>query len=200
MEPYTLDTPELRKARGAFFTPPEIAAFLAQWALAGNPNARVLDPTCGESVFLLAAAEELLRNGAKPELRGRAVRDVPLEIGGAIPLIEEEPAVFGHKNRSHEGLVVGEGGDDLLHPRCGIGRRALGKCGERNGWCIAEDLGDHRRTRLLSSRWPPQILSKKTRARCHHLQPKPARTAFLGVAGVVGKSAPRSPALSCAGR
>lgn len=61
-----LDTLELRKARGAFFTPPAIAAFLAHWALAGDPSARVLDPTCGEAVFLLAAAEELIRLGAVP--------------------------------------------------------------------------------------------------------------------------------------
>ena len=53
------DSAELRKARGAFFTPPVIAAHLAQWAIGGNPNARVLDPTCGEAVFLKAAGQVL---------------------------------------------------------------------------------------------------------------------------------------------
>jgi adenine-specific DNA methylase len=48
-----------RKARGAFFTPPAIADFLASWAVHRNPNAHVLDPTCGEAVFLLAAARRL---------------------------------------------------------------------------------------------------------------------------------------------
>ena len=48
-----------RKTRGAFFTPPAIADFLASWAVHGDPKARVLDPTCGEAVFLLAAARQL---------------------------------------------------------------------------------------------------------------------------------------------
>lgn len=54
---------EERKARGAFFTPPTIARFLALWAVGGNRAARVLDPTCGEAVFLLAAGEALKRAG-----------------------------------------------------------------------------------------------------------------------------------------
>jgi adenine-specific DNA-methyltransferase len=60
------DPPALRKARGAFFTPPAIADFLSQWAIRTS-DARVLDPTCGESVFLLAAAERLLDLGASTE-------------------------------------------------------------------------------------------------------------------------------------
>jgi len=59
-----LDVPELRKARGAFFTPPAIADFLAWWAVSGDPDATVLDPTCGEAVFLLAAARQLRKSGA----------------------------------------------------------------------------------------------------------------------------------------
>jgi adenine-specific DNA-methyltransferase len=56
-----------RKARGAFFTPPAIAEFLAEWAIGKNAEARVLDPTCGEAVFLLAAAARLHKIGAPPE-------------------------------------------------------------------------------------------------------------------------------------
>jgi adenine-specific DNA-methyltransferase len=33
------DTSELRKARGAFFAPPTIADFLADWAVGRNPKA-----------------------------------------------------------------------------------------------------------------------------------------------------------------
>lgn len=61
-----------RKARGAFFTPPAIADYLAAWAVGDNPNARVLDPTCGEAVFLLAAGRHLSRLGCpKDDLRNR---------------------------------------------------------------------------------------------------------------------------------
>ena len=62
-----LDLPELRKARGAFFTPPAIADFLAAWAVDGNPAARVLDPTCGEAVFLQAAGRRLRELGSAAE-------------------------------------------------------------------------------------------------------------------------------------
>jgi adenine-specific DNA-methyltransferase len=59
----TGDSPELRKRRGAFFTPYAIAEHLAEWALRGQENeGLVLDPTCGEGVFLLAAAEHLSRD------------------------------------------------------------------------------------------------------------------------------------------
>jgi adenine-specific DNA-methyltransferase len=57
---------ELRKARGAFFTPPAIADYLARWAVGSNPKARVLDPTCGEAVFLLAAGRRLSDLGCPP--------------------------------------------------------------------------------------------------------------------------------------
>jgi adenine-specific DNA-methyltransferase len=51
------DSPDLRKARGAFFTPYAIAEYLVSWALRGKETEGiVLDPTCGEGVFLLAAA------------------------------------------------------------------------------------------------------------------------------------------------
>jgi adenine-specific DNA-methyltransferase len=52
-----------QKARGAFFTPPAIADYLAAWAVADNSTAKILDPTCGEGVFLLAAGRQLARLG-----------------------------------------------------------------------------------------------------------------------------------------
>jgi adenine-specific DNA-methyltransferase len=45
------DTPMRRKARGAFFTPPQVARFLVDWAVL-DPYAAVLEPSCGEAVFL----------------------------------------------------------------------------------------------------------------------------------------------------
>ena len=54
-----------RKERGAYFTPKAIAEFLAEWAVGDDPGARVLDPTCGEAVFLEAAGEALTRLGAR---------------------------------------------------------------------------------------------------------------------------------------
>lgn len=44
-----------RKARGAFFTPAALADFVSRWAIR-SPSDRVLEPTCGEAAFLVAAA------------------------------------------------------------------------------------------------------------------------------------------------
>lgn len=60
-----MDTGELRKARGAFFTPPEIAAYLCEWAVRA-PGDVVFEPSCGEASFLLAAGRRLRDLGANP--------------------------------------------------------------------------------------------------------------------------------------
>lgn len=58
-----LDPLDARKARGAFFTPPQICRFLAAWAIRSS-NDRVLEPSCGEAAFLTAAGERLAELGA----------------------------------------------------------------------------------------------------------------------------------------
>ena len=60
-----MDSDALRKARGAYFTPPEIANYLANWAIR-SPKDRVFEPSCGEASFLLAAANSLKKLGANP--------------------------------------------------------------------------------------------------------------------------------------
>ena len=47
-----------RKARGAFYTPAEIADYLAQWAIRA-PSDTVLEPSCGEASLLRAAWKRL---------------------------------------------------------------------------------------------------------------------------------------------
>jgi adenine-specific DNA-methyltransferase len=65
--PLGWDTPELRKARGAFFTPVEVCRYLAKWAIR-TPGDAVLEPSCGEAAFLLAAAERMSGLGPGPGL------------------------------------------------------------------------------------------------------------------------------------
>ena len=67
-----------RKARGAFFTPPAIATFLARWAIAGRPDAKILDPTSGEGIFLLAAGQQLRDLGAPVGVLNEQVYGVDL--------------------------------------------------------------------------------------------------------------------------
>lgn len=57
------DTAELRKARGAFFTPPALSDFIACWAIRSTED-RVLEPSSGEAAFLLSAAARLDALGA----------------------------------------------------------------------------------------------------------------------------------------
>lgn len=52
------DGASARKARGAFFTPAPLCKYVADWAVRAADNS-VLEPSCGEAAFLLAAAERL---------------------------------------------------------------------------------------------------------------------------------------------
>ncbi|MGA9761638.1 MAG: N-6 DNA methylase [Gaiellaceae bacterium] len=85
MSAYAPDDLLARKARGAFFTPPGIARFLSDWSIANDPAARVLDPTCGDGVFLLAAGERLRALGADPA----AVREQLSGIDVHVPSLDQ---------------------------------------------------------------------------------------------------------------
>lgn len=51
---------ELRKARGAFFTPPELCDYIVEWAIRDAAD-DVLEPSCGEAAFLMSAGARLAR-------------------------------------------------------------------------------------------------------------------------------------------
>ncbi len=92
-----VDTIEARKARGAFFTPPDIAQFLADWAVR-DADTTVLDPTCGEAVFLLSAARNLAKAGASPDAIREQLTGVDLHrpsLDGSQKLLADEG--FGAK-------------------------------------------------------------------------------------------------------
>ena len=57
-----------RKGRGAFFTPSIIADYMSSWAIRERTDV-VLEPSCGEAVFLAAAAKRLQRLGARGSFR-----------------------------------------------------------------------------------------------------------------------------------
>ena len=54
---------EALKARGAFYTPPEIGEFIADWAIRSSRD-RVLEPSCGDAAFLVPGAMKLKALGA----------------------------------------------------------------------------------------------------------------------------------------
>ena len=71
-----------RKARGAFYTPASITAYLAGWAIRA-PADRVFEPSCGEAGFLLAAGERLRALGTKPERLAGQLQGVEIHAGSA---------------------------------------------------------------------------------------------------------------------
>jgi adenine-specific DNA-methyltransferase len=94
------DSTEWRKQRGAFFTPYAIAEHLAEWALRGAGNeGTVLDPTCGEGVFLLAAAAELAQRGREGTLYG-------VDLHGAS--LKETDRLLGAEGAGERRLLVGD--------------------------------------------------------------------------------------------
>ena len=77
------DSQELRKQRGAFFTPVAIAEHLADWALRGaDTDGVVLDPSCGDGAFLVAASERLAQQGRTGRLLGVDIHEGSLVDAG----------------------------------------------------------------------------------------------------------------------
>lgn len=76
------DTPALRKARGAFFTPPEMSRLIASWAIRSADDS-VLEPSCGEASFLLSAAERLAALGAARMVAADRLHGVELHSASA---------------------------------------------------------------------------------------------------------------------
>lgn len=77
-----MDTPALRKARGAFFTPPPVADFITRWAIR-TPADRILEPACGEASFLLSAARRLRELGSQT-VSGDQLQGVELHHPSAL--------------------------------------------------------------------------------------------------------------------
>lgn len=97
----TADTREVRKARGAFFTPEPIANFVTAWAVRSGDDS-VLEPSCGEAAFLTHAVARLrvLNMGqvATPRVDGVEIhspsaeeaRRLVREVGGGPQIVTRD--------------------------------------------------------------------------------------------------------------
>ena len=47
-----------RKLRGAYYTPPAIAKFILQWGINGSSDSSILEPSCGDGMFLEVLAQD----------------------------------------------------------------------------------------------------------------------------------------------
>lgn len=93
----SVDTAALRKARGAFFTPPALADFVSRWAIQA-PSDRVLEPSCGEAAFLLSAAARLDDLGAprdQSQLEGIEIHAPSARSATALVAATGRPATIG---------------------------------------------------------------------------------------------------------
>ena len=86
----TADTAELRKARGAFFTPDAITRYITDWAIRTSQDT-VLEPSAGDAAFLVQAVRRLREHGQQaPRVDGveihphsaRVARERVKEAGG----------------------------------------------------------------------------------------------------------------------
>ena len=70
----------LRKHRGIFYTPEDIANFLVDWAIR-SPNTSVLEPSCGNGIFIEHAIKRILSLGANKEEIVKLVLGVEIDSG-----------------------------------------------------------------------------------------------------------------------
>lgn len=144
-----VDTAEARKLRGAFFTPPQICRFVAEWAIRSTDDV-VLEPSCGDAEFLLAAGARLADLGASGELRGAELHaesaetarqrlaeagyvDVPIDVGDFFRLepTRDVTAVVGNppyvRYQTHAG-------DDRTASRAAALRAGVSLTGLASSW------------------------------------------------------------------
>jgi adenine-specific DNA-methyltransferase len=89
-----------RKLRGVYYTPPDIAKFLSRWAIRSASD-RVLEPSCGDGIFLEMAAKQLCGLGAASREAADqiwAYEIDPIEAGRAAERIRQ---LEGRKHAVH---------------------------------------------------------------------------------------------------
>jgi len=141
----TGDSTAQRKARGAFFTPQPIARFIADWAVT-SPSAAVLEPSCGEAVFLREAGRGGRHHGplvgvelhpasaaeAERSLRADGT-DATIHTGDffRLPLTERFDAIIGNPPyiRYHDFA-----GQDRLRARAAALRAGVRLTGLASSW------------------------------------------------------------------
>ena len=73
----------IQKLRGGYYTPKQIADFLADWAIQ-TPTTTILEPSCGDGNILESAITTLLRRKAKQSALATLVYGVELNEQEAL--------------------------------------------------------------------------------------------------------------------
>jgi adenine-specific DNA-methyltransferase len=72
------EQPSYTKLRGGYYTPEVIAQFLAGWAIRSQRD-EIIEPSCGDGVFLEAATRTLCGLGAKLDCASRQIRGYEID-------------------------------------------------------------------------------------------------------------------------
>lgn len=127
-----------RRSRGAFYTPPDLVAWVLDRALTSS-TARVLDPACGTGHFLVAAARRLgdVRAVHGSDLDPEAVRIARLRLQAEDPSVP--PGEIEARVRVADGLTawadpaVGAGFDAVVGNPPFLGQLKRRTAGQRGG-------------------------------------------------------------------
>lgn len=74
--------PSYTKLRGGYYTPEPIARFLAKWAIRSSAGT-ILEPSCGDGVFIDAATDRQLELGATPDQIAAHIQGYEIDKGEA---------------------------------------------------------------------------------------------------------------------
>ena len=87
------------KLRGGYYTSPEVAGWLCKWAIRRTTE-RVLEPSCGDGIFLIAALEQFLALGANsPGWASRNLKGVEVNAEEADKARRHLLERFGHAGK-----------------------------------------------------------------------------------------------------
>jgi adenine-specific DNA-methyltransferase len=89
---------EADKLRGGYYTPPDVAVWLCNWAIRSRDD-RILEPSSGDGVFLAAGAVRLLELGARSGDALQQIAGVEIEASEATKAADRLRQILGaHPN------------------------------------------------------------------------------------------------------
>lgn len=152
----TLTKREAKKALGAFYTPPAMAAALIDWAVRSQ-NDRVFDPSFGGSVFLEAALRRLSLLGANPETSQAQVFGADVDDEAFL-----QPSAGTERATLHRGDFFGmRPGEEIPRVEAVVGNPPYIRYQEFNGTAeVAHRLAAEAGVPLtrLASSWAPFLI------------------------------------------
>lgn len=101
------DNADLRKARGAFFTPEAIARFITKWAIRSTTD-DIVEPSCGEAVFLHQVSAKHRGRVVGVEIHGASAAEAERTLNQeGIPAVVHPSDFFLHEEFGQYDAAVG---------------------------------------------------------------------------------------------